>query len=117
MVESDEHTPIPPIAASRAPQAWESLPASLESRASISQIDDLGARRLPTHLERYRAYIRQLAPGLAGRLDLDPGELPERERARLANAARAEGVPLEIHCKRNVVVFWKTRQHSGRYSV
>ncbi|HZU05862.1 MAG TPA: hypothetical protein VFB73_07810 [Chloroflexota bacterium] len=58
--------------------------------------------------ERYREYIRQLNGETAGRLELEPGDRPITERARLKAAAKAEGVNLFIQRRGNVIVFWKT---------
>jgi hypothetical protein len=44
--------------------------------------------------ERYRAYLRHLAPRLAGRLELEEGDRSITERARLKAAAREEGLDL-----------------------
>jgi hypothetical protein len=59
-----------------------------------------------SHTERYKDYIRQLGPGVAGRLDLEPRDVVDTERSRLLMAARAEGVRLKIKAKRGVIVFW-----------
>ncbi len=58
--------------------------------------------------EEYRAYLRQLGPDEAGRVELDAGEHPLTERARLKAAAKAEGIDLDIHRRGTVLTFWKT---------
>jgi hypothetical protein len=70
--------------------------------------------------ERYREYVRQLTPDSAGRLDLQSGDRPITERARLKAAAKTEGINLQIQRRGNTIVFWpsqeppKTRGGGGR---
>ncbi len=58
--------------------------------------------------EEYRAYLRQLGPDVAGRIELDEGEHSLTARARLKAAAKAEGIGLDIRRRGNVLTFWQT---------
>jgi hypothetical protein len=55
----------------------------------------------------YRDYMRALQPGQAGRLELEEGDRAITVRTRLNAAAKAEGVPLEIQRRGNIITFWK----------
>lgn len=56
--------------------------------------------------EQYREYVRGLSPEAAGRIELDEGDRPITERARLKAAAKAEGVSLEVRRRGNTMSFW-----------
>src|SRR5688572_4275574 len=58
--------------------------------------------------EQYREYVRSLSPDQAGRIELDEGDRPITERARLRAAAKAEGVYLEVRRRGNTMSFWLT---------
>jgi hypothetical protein len=80
-------------------------------------IDEARTAALPPRRaiqEQYRAYVRQLRPDQAGRLELGPNDRPVTERARLKAAAKAEGMDLEIQRQGNVVVFWLAEGASPR---
>jgi hypothetical protein len=58
--------------------------------------------------EQYLAYVRQLTPDAAGRLELGEGDRPITERARLKAAAKADGISVHIQRQGNTIVFWLT---------
>jgi hypothetical protein len=58
--------------------------------------------------ELYRNYVRQLADDQAGQIELDEGDRPITERARLKAAAKSEGKNLHIQRRGNTMVFWET---------
>jgi len=60
--------------------------------------------------ERYREFVRQLAPDSAGQLQLEANDRPITERARLKAAAKAEGINLQIQRRGNTIVFWPTQE-------
>jgi hypothetical protein len=58
--------------------------------------------------EQYRAYIRNISPEGAGRLELEDADRPITERSRLKAAAKAEGLSLHIQRQGRTIVFWVT---------
>jgi hypothetical protein len=60
--------------------------------------------------ELYRNYVRQLAEDQAGQIELDEGDRPITERARLKAAAKSEGKNLHIQRRGNTMVFWLSEE-------
>ena len=60
--------------------------------------------------ERYREFVRSLSSEAAGRLELEEGDRPITERARLKAAAKSEKVNLQIQRRGNTIVFWQSAE-------
>ena len=58
-------------------------------------------------LKQYQGYIKEVTPGLTGRLTADEGETPAAVRRRLGAAAKALGVQLTVKRLGDGVYFWR----------
>ncbi|MCY4448051.1 MAG: hypothetical protein OXE02_04305 [Chloroflexi bacterium] len=59
-------------------------------------------------LQEYVGYIERVAPGEAGKLEVEEGETTQAIRRRLNTAADALGKRLEFRRTENVVYFWSS---------
>ncbi len=65
-------------------------------------------------VEEYSAYIEQLKPRTAGKLQPSDGESTRAVRRRLGSAAKASGTELVIKTVGDEVYFWIKKKRRGR---